>query len=186
MSTELINLLPASKRKILRREYFIRVGTLALLLLALTVVLSGVFMVPTYIFLNQQVSSENFELQRLSKSQTTEEQQEQQESVALQTEAAQLTKDGSAPTASALIQTLLAVPHSGIAIQGFIYTPTTATQKGTMAITGTASTRETLRNYDESLSSLPFVTNADLPISDYASESNIDFTITLTGSITQS
>jgi hypothetical protein len=41
MSTELINLLPASKRKILRREYFIRVGTLALLLLALTVVLSG-------------------------------------------------------------------------------------------------------------------------------------------------
>jgi cytoskeletal protein RodZ len=185
MATELINLLPSSKRKFFRREYFIRVSTVALLLLAFVVALSGVFLLPTYIFLNQEVSSENFQLQRLSKSQTTQEQQEQAESTALQSEATQLSKDGSAPTASALIQTLLAVPHAGIAILGFVYTPATGSQKGTMAITGVASTRETLRNYDESLSSLPFVSNADLPISDYASESNINFTITLTGSFTQ-
>jgi Tfp pilus assembly protein PilN len=52
-----------------------------------------------------------------------------------------------------------------------------------MEISGIADTREDLRSYESALSALPFVTNADLPISDYAKASAIPFTITLTGSL---
>jgi Tfp pilus assembly protein PilN len=144
-----------------------------------------VFLVPTFIFLNQDVLSKSSELQKLSKSQTAEEQLAQTESAALQTEAKNLAAHDTTPTASAVLQTILAVSHSGIALEGFTYTPPDATGKGSLEINGTADTREDLRNYDESLSALPYITNADLPISDYAAESNIVFTITLTGTFTQ-
>jgi hypothetical protein len=52
-----------------------------------------------------------------------------------------------------------------------------------MMITGSAATRTALQSFKEELASLPFVTSADLPISAFAKESDIPFSITVTGSL---
>ena len=63
-------------------------------------------------------------------------------------------------------------------------TPPVRGNDGKMVLTGIASTRETLRTYVTTLSRLPYVSNAEVPISVYAKESLIPFTLTLTGSLT--
>ncbi len=53
-----------------------------------------------------------------------------------------------------------------------------------MTVSGMAATRDALRQYATALGGLPYVSKADLPISAYAKDSDITFTITLTGTLT--
>ena len=80
---------------------------------------------------------------------------------------------------------MLFVPHAGITLTNISITPpAVAGGAGKLIISGEAATREALRAYDLALSSLPFVSNVDLPISAYAQTSNILFSMTLTGTLT--
>jgi hypothetical protein len=101
----------------------------------------------------------------------------------LQDDAAYLTHLSATPTVSSLIRAVLKVPRPGITISGFSYSPPTGSAAGKFLILGMAATRDDLRRYDLALAALPFVTNADLPISAYAKEASIPFTITLSGSL---
>src|SRR5262249_11864932 len=86
--------------------------------------------------------------------------------------------------ATAALRGVLAVPRPGITLSGFTYQPRIHAADGTMNLTGTASTRETLRAYTDALGQLPYIADVNLPIGAYAKESNIPFTIVLTGSLT--
>ncbi len=87
----------------------------------------------------------------------------------------------SSPSATTVIRTLLAIPHSGITLTSFTFRA--GTPEGRVTITGSATTRDALRQYHLALSSLSFAKSAELPLSAYAKESNIPFTITLMGSL---
>ncbi len=188
MFEELINLISSQNRKRFRQEYFIRLVTVTAWLLTFVVIAECFLLIPSYIFESQEVSAHTIELQQLSqKAATSQEQQVQAKVQALSAESTYLQGVRTLPTASMALRAILAVPRTGIKLSGFTFGSaqnTSSTTIKSMEISGIADTREDLRSYDTALSALPYVSNADLPISDYAKATTIPFTITLTGSLT--
>jgi hypothetical protein len=181
MSTELTNLIPRSKTKRFRREYFTHLATVAFFMLTLLVGAQCLLLLPSYIYERQAVDSETTQLSTLSANLSTAQEKEVQTRLAsLQAKGAFLGGFSTVPTASTALRAVLAVTRTGITLNGFTFTPPKAGALGVMQLSGTAATRETLRSYDAALSALPFVKTADLPISSYAKASAIPFTITLT------
>jgi Tfp pilus assembly protein PilN len=181
MFSELTNLLPGSRVRAFRRGYFLRVATLALLLIAGVIIVHGLLLLPTYLFAHTEVSRESEHLAGLNATlQTSEEKQVQTRLGMLASGVTYLDRLATTTTASAAITAILQVPHAGISLNGL--TPPGATA-GIMSLSGVASSRDTLQQFSNALSRLPFITNADLPISAYAKDTNIPFTITLTGTL---
>lgn len=181
MTADLTNLLPPHRKRFLAREYLFRLGVVVIWLLVVLVLIHGLLLIPTYLYVNQQMSSREAQLVTLQTAQSGTSEQELKARVdALQTRAKQLTALGTQPSASGAIRVVLAAPRPGISIHGFTYAPAAAAHR--MTINGTAATRESLRQYLQTLDALPYVTTAELPISAYAEVSDISFTITLTGS----
>lgn len=184
MYPELTNLLPKHLIRAFHRNYLLRVATLACMMLAGLVIVHGLLLVPSYIFVHNEVKREAVQLATLNaSSHSMEETQVRARLKALSTNVVYLNQLGTTTAASAALRAVLSVPRSGIKLSGFTFTPPGAKTPGTMGISGMAATRDTLRAYALALGQLPFVTNADLPISAYAQESNIPFTITLTGTL---
>ncbi|MDB5190433.1 MAG: hypothetical protein JWN49_759 [Parcubacteria group bacterium] len=186
MNSELTNLLPASFIRDVRQGYFLRVITVAIALAVFLVLVHGLLLIPSYLYTSSRVVSEQKELDTITNSlQSSEEKQANTRITALRANVTYLGRLSTLPTASAAVRALLAVPRDGIRLGGFTFTaPGTAAATGKMSVTGVASTRDSLRLYTLALQQLPFISSVDLPISAYAKESNIPFTITLTGSLT--
>lgn len=181
MTTDLTNLLPPHRKRFLAREYLFRLGVVVVWLFVVLVLVHGLLLVPTYLYVHQQMSSREAQLVTLQTAQSGATEQELKGRVdALQTRAKQLAALGTQASASGAIRALLAAPRPGIRLHGFTYTPGSAAHR--MTINGTAATRESLRQYLQTLDALPYVTTAELPISAYAEVKDISFTITLTGS----
>jgi Tfp pilus assembly protein PilN len=184
MFPELTHLLPNSRIRAFRRGYFLRVGALFCMILTTLVIVHGLMLLPSYLFAHAEVKRENAQLAGLNASlQTSEEKEVRTRLTQLSSNVTYLNTLSTTTAASAALRAVLAVPRTGITLSGFTFAPPTATQAGHMGITGMAATRDTLRAYALALGALPFVTNADLPISAYAKEDTIPFTITLTGSL---
>jgi Tfp pilus assembly protein PilN len=184
-TTELTNLLPPSKIREFRRKYFLHLATVAVFAMGLLIFIQCALLVPSYFYEQQTTRSEAAQLARLSTNLSTDQDQKvQQETSSITAGAAYLQSLNTTPTASTALRALLAVPHFGVTLSSFTFTPPASGAAGSMVISGTASTRETLRAYDAALAALPFVTSADLPISAYAKATNISFVITLSGSLT--
>lgn len=185
MFPELTNLLPRHRIRAFRRGYFLRLGTLSLVLLAGLVIVHGLLLLPAYLYAKGEVARETAQLASLNaRLQNSEEKQVQLRLTALADSVKYLSRLNTTPTASAALSAVLKVPRTGITLTGFTFTPPTPKEGGRMALSGMASSRDTLRAYALALGQLPFITNADLPISAYAQERNIPFTITLTGTLT--
>jgi Tfp pilus assembly protein PilN len=185
MHSELTNLLPSHNRKAFRQEYFIRLATVAVLCLVCVVIAQAAFLLPSYLYERELVVERTADLQRLSASlATAQEQEAQSQRTSLKAKADFLTNLPKTPTASTVLRAVLAVPRPGVTLTGITFGTVGAAAGGrTMQLSGVADTREHLRSYDTSMGALPFVSSADLPISDYAKDSTIPFTITLTGSL---
>lgn len=167
----------------MRREYVMRVAVVAIALLVIVVVLNGVFLLPTYLYEQQEVLAQAQTLARLnSTGVTAQEAQLNSELSSLSQQATAISSLTAAPTASNSIKSILAVPRPGVTLTSFVFSAPAKGAPGTMQVSGKANTRENLRSFNAELSALPFITNANLPIEDYAQASNIPFTITLTGS----
>jgi hypothetical protein len=185
LSSELTNLLPRSSVRGLRREYFVRLFTVGLLLATVVVVIHGVLLIPAYLYAHSEVVREQGELAEVAASSTSaEERQINQKVATVKNDIAYLGRLSTQPAASAAVRALLGVAHPGIKLTGFSFTaPATAGGSAKMDVTGTAATRDSLRTYVEALDQLPYVSKADLPISAYAKESDIPFTVTLSGTL---
>jgi hypothetical protein len=183
--TELTNLLPRSAVRAFRREYFVRLVTVGLLLMTVVTVIHGVLLIPAYLYAHAQVTREQQELASMAASASSVEERDINSRIAaVKSDITYLGRLGTQPAASTAVKALLSVPHPGITLRGFTFdAPTAAKEPAKMAVIGTASTRDSLRSYTESLGNLPYVTKADLPISAYAQEKDIPFTITLTGTL---
>jgi Tfp pilus assembly protein PilN len=181
MSSELTNLLPAERIRGFRREYFFRLGTLAVSLFALSVIVHGVLLIPSYLYVNGAVSVARDQLGALTQNLVSSGEGEMRARLgAIKKNSDELRTLLEAPSAAEVFKALLAVPDTGVTITGLTFS--TPAPEGRVTIVGVASTREALRQYHRSLSSLSFAKSADLPLSAYAKESDIPFTITLTGS----
>jgi hypothetical protein len=182
----LTNLLPPERQARLRREYFFRLGALAVGALALLTMLHGAMLVPSYAYLREQLSvRESYAAQLAAALEASEERSVDARISALKDDASYLLALADAPSTSAALRAVLMVPRPGVSLSGFSYTPPAGTA-GTMTVRGVAASREALRSYHAALSALPGVETAELPIAAYAEETDIGFIVTLTGSFAHS
>ena len=185
MHSELTNLLPEKRAKVLRQEYFVRLLTVTLFTATAVFLGSGALLVPSYLYLNQEISNQKALVASLDAILATSHGKEvNNRFAALAKDAKYLSRLATTTSAVVSVEAILGVPHSGIQISAITLTPPVRGNDGKMVLTGIASTRETLRTYVTTLSRLPYVSNAEVPISVYAKESLIPFTLTLTGSLT--
>ncbi|MES2994467.1 MAG: hypothetical protein V4681_00280 [Patescibacteria group bacterium] len=184
MQTDLTNLLPRDRKHGLVRDYVFRVIVVAICLLTALIVVHGALLLPSYIYVVQQAGSRAEQLATLQIAASATSEQELKGRVdALKAKAKQLQVLGTQATAAGVVKAVLLVPRPGISIQGFTFTPSVTPGTNRMTLVGVAASRDALRQYVQTLGTLPFVTKAELPISSYAKERDIAFTVTLTGTL---
>lgn len=168
----------------LRRGYFMRLTAVAIMLMTAIVAVTGTLLVPVYVYLKVDEKEKSDALALITASlASTDEVQLDARLTALTKKAASLSSLASTTKASAVVRDVLVVPRTGITLSGFTLTPPPggkADSTNLLLLTGTASTRDRLRAYQLALLEAPFVKAADLPISAYAKDTNIAFTITIT------
>ncbi|HVB20266.1 MAG TPA: hypothetical protein VNF51_03255 [Candidatus Paceibacterota bacterium] len=181
MYNELTNLLPSKRQSVLTHDYFLRLGVVGVVLLITLTFIAAILLIPAYVFLQQNAGAKAARLASIESTlSSTNETALSVRLTALTEDVATLTALASAPSASAIIRTMLAVPHSGIALSGLTYTPVSGKVPETLALFGVAATRDALRAYQLALQGAPSVLSATLPVSAYANDTNIIFTITVT------
>jgi Tfp pilus assembly protein PilN len=182
-TTALTNLLPADAARAVRRGYFMRLAGVIVIALSLLLVVHALLLLPSYIYLKREVADRTQHLAQLDQALAQDsDKQAAQRLTAIRDNAAYLETLSAIPTSSGAVRLVLSVPHAGVTLSGFSYGPTPDGKQQSMRVTGTAATRDALRNYDLALSSVPWASSVDLPISAYASESNISFSLTIEGS----
>jgi Tfp pilus assembly protein PilN len=182
MYPELLNLLPPERIRAFRREYFMRLAVVAIYALIGVVVGSGALLVPSYLYVNQEVQARQARSTVLdTELAASNGQQTNQRLATFADTASYLSRLATTTTATAALQGVLAVSRQGVTLMAFTFTPPAQGAPGKMTLSGTATTREMLQAYTVALGRLPFVSNVDLPISAYAKDANIPFLITLTG-----
>lgn len=158
-----------------------RVGVMAALLISMLMIIAGALLVPRYIFLTQSVIAKQEQLSNVEAIlSSTNEPALSAHLTTLSEQAAKIAALGGAPSASALVRSALAVPRPGISLSNFGYTRALEKVPGTLKVSGIASTRDALREYQIKLRQAPFAAAADLPVSAYAKDANIAFVITIT------
>ncbi|MCX6787007.1 MAG: PilN domain-containing protein [Candidatus Kaiserbacteria bacterium] len=181
MRSELTNLLPSWRQHAFRRGYFIRLGIVIAWFVIMLMLVASVLLLPTYVFLT---ASENVQRDRLSNIRSTASSADDkvlsEQLSALSNNAMTLSALADERSVSAMLRTLLAVPHPGITLSNFAYSSSSNKNQNMCTISGTATTRDALRSYQLALQSAPFVRSADLPVSTYAKDTAITFTITVT------
>lgn len=179
--TDLTNLLPKAYKRKLRADYFLRLATLAAFVGLLLVVAHAVLLFPTYLYGESNVRAKQDELTMLAATQTTaEEQALDQRITQLRNDIAVLGRLTTAMSGSELVRSIVAIPRPGVRLTGFTYARAEGDTAGKLMVSGTAATRDSLRAYVSALDSASFAENADIPISSYAKENDIPFTITVT------
>lgn len=181
--SELTNLLSEDRVRALKREYLLRVLTTTAILGSALIIVHATLLVPSYMYLFEELKARTAHLQSLTSAFASSEGQEMGARLAVLNERAQridtLTKT---PSGSLLVRNILAVPHENIRITGFSLSRTDEMQ-ASLRIVGVSSSREALRRFHEKLTKLSFVSRADLPLSVYAQESDIAFSIALSGTL---
>lgn len=136
---------------------------------------------PTYVYLGTSEHSKQIRLASITSTLSSADES------ALSARLAALTNDASAllalqnaPSAAHTISDVLAIPRAGVTLSAFRYVPPAANVRGTLTISGMAATRDALRNYQLALQGASFIQTADLPVSAYAKDSNIPFSVALT------
>lgn len=181
MHNELTNLLPFKRQRALSRDYFLRLGVVSIVLLCLLIFVSAVLLLPTYVFLVDTARAKEARLASIESAlSSADEKALSARLAALTNDAATLTALADAPSVSTIIRSAIAVPRPGVTLSGFSYTPAEGKVPGTLALSGTAATRDALRNYQLALQDSAFAFSATLPVSAYAKDANIAFTITVT------
>ncbi len=183
MSRNLINLLPPSRIRAFRRAYFMRLGVVALVLVALLITLHAVMILPSYLYLGAELSARESEADRLgSELSTSGGEAANAELARLSAEASYLARLSTMPSASSVIREILAVPRAGVAVSGISYTPPVGTAaNGKVILQGMATTRSSLQAYERALRNTNGIASIELPVGAYALDADIAFSMTLTG-----
>lgn len=181
MHNELTNLLPPERRRTFRREYFLRLGVVAALLASALIIVAALLLLPAYVFLEKSFQTKEAHLASIESTlSSVSEKTLSDRLAALSADAAILTAIANAPSVSAIIRAVLATARPGVTLTYFSYTPAVSGSHGTLSISGTATTRDALRSYQLALQNAPFALAANLPVSAYARDTDITFTITVT------
>ena len=181
MNNRITDLLPLDRQESLAREYRFRFGVVGIALFITLVFSAAILLLPTYVFLSGSISAKESRLANLKSTlSSADEMALSARLVALSNDATALISLSKRSSVSSVMRSALAVPRAGVSLNGISYTPPAGKSSSTLALSGTAATRDSLRKYQLALQSAPSVLSADLPVSAYAKDTNIIFTITVT------
>ncbi len=181
MQDERINLLPPERRRVLFREYLLRLAVVATALFTILVVVAGALLIPTYVFLSGSAESKKTRLASIESSLSSiDEESLSARLTALSQNAMTLIELADAPSASKMIRDILSIPRPGISVTGFSYSPKNEKTPATLLVSGNALTRDALRGYQLAVQDSSLVRSATLPVSVYAKDANLPFTISVT------
>ena len=184
MPEERINLLPPERRRMLSREYLIRLSIVAVMLATVLAVIAALLLLPAYVFLTTNIVAKEARLANIESTLSSSDEVALSARItALSNDAAALAALEDAPSASASIRTVLAIARPGIILSGLTFSSGVDKKPSVLAVSGRAATRDALRRYQIELQNAPAALSADLPVSAYAKDSDIAFTITMTLSL---
>ncbi len=181
MSDEFTNLLPRERRHGLFRAYHIRLVVVAIWFGSALLVAAAALLLPTYLFLSEAQKTEDARLSNIAKALASSDEAALSKRLAtLSRETTVLGALANTRAASAVVGEVLTLSRPGITLSQFSYLPQSNGKPGTLSVSGTAATRDALRTYQLALQGAPFAQSAALPVSAYAKDANIDFSIVIT------
>ncbi len=180
MNNKEINLLPDDRQKALANAYWVRFGTVVIMVTTGLVLAAGLLLIPSYVFLNINIDIKQRDLARIEEILASSDEKELLTRLkAFEAEATKLSDLESSSLATKTITSILSVPHNEVSLSGFSYVSAAGKAPRQIIVSGVADSREALHQYQVVLKELEKVTSAELPVSTYTKDSNIPFSITV-------
>jgi Tfp pilus assembly protein PilN len=182
MSRNLTNLLPQEAVRAFKAQYFVRFATLSAFLIAILVAVHGILLLPTHMLLSSHIEAREGQLKALASSGLSEDETALEEQFAtLSISAKHIQALEARRHAINIFTDILNIPDTSISITGFSYaSPSGGRDAPTASVSGIAGTRDGLRALQLALEESPFVEAVNLPVSTYAKDIDIPFSMTLT------
>ncbi len=174
----MINLIPPDARSRITLEYWIRVVTVWLFLLAVAAVLAGVFLLPSYILVTSQVRSFAAEAEA-AKASVAQSDGTARALVLASDQARLLLNVEQTKRFTTIIAAITSAAGAGIEVTDYGFARTTD-GIAPVRVGGTASSRQALAAFRDALLTQPVVAAVDLPISNFAKDRDIEFSLMLT------
>lgn len=180
----MIDFLPQEAKIAVRREYRVRLFVVCAFLYAVALFTGATLLAPAYLSLVYEIDALTAQDARSeAKAETEVYERARTELAEAEMLVFHLSVSEPTPTLFALVREIqkTAAQTDALAITGISYErPVTLGADETVAVQGTAATRETLTWFTAALERGALVTRADIPLSALAAERNLPFTITLT------
>ncbi len=173
----MVNLIPEKAKKDLRIEYWLRVTSVWLILWAVTLLASALILLPTYVLIGEQVSShEDSATVAMEKVAGYENVSKQLEQTSLQ--AKDIVDEDKLTKFTEYLHLLNRLQGDGISIKEISLSRKEEIMDP-IVISGVADNRKNLAAFRDSLLAAEGIASVDLPISNLASDKNIDFSISI-------
>jgi hypothetical protein len=181
MREPLTNLLPPERRRWLRRDARYRLAVVAVALAIVLIGVAGVLLLPTYVYLSASAEAKKARLASMEQALSSADEAALSARLdSLSKNAAELASLKGHPSPSGAVREALAVAHPGVALSGITYAAPSGQAPGSLVLAGTAATRDTLRRYQLALQGAPFSAGVSLPVSTFAQDADLSFSITVT------
>ncbi len=177
----MFNLLPQLEKKILRREYRIRIGIVALGLSFVTLLIASVTLVPSLLLSSQREESATRRFEALSKS-SNNGNADELDKVLLEAKSALslLPHESPKKLLYEVVLMIVALKTDAVSLQSFSFAKVDG-GKRSVDIGGGAKDRAALLAFVKALEESRLFEGVDVPISHFAKDSDIEFSIKTVG-----
>lgn len=174
-------LLPDSEKKSLKMEYFFRLGTVVLSMISILLIVADVFIVSSCFVLKDEQNFLEEQIVTMKKTFDSTGNQQYLDSVlnSTKTNLIKLLPLESLTYPTDVISSALSGKKQGVHIQGIVFTRNDD-QTLKLQLIGVSSNRDTLISFVNNLKKNPLFIDTDLPVSNLAKNTNVDFNLTLT------
>ncbi len=172
----MINLIPPSAQEQVKREYWLRVATVWMVLIASALLIVAILNIPLFVLVRSQLDA--FQTEYAQASLESESFKSSEGAVERANNIAMLLSRTEEDTFSAIITELEILSGSEISISEILLSLTEG-ELNPIVIKGTAASRLAVTTFQSSLEAHPLFKNAVLPLSNLARDKDIVFTITI-------
>jgi len=174
----MINLIPPDAQKQVKREYKIRVASVWLYLLGSAFLIIAILYAPTYVLLRSQLSSFSEEYAQANTQDETFKELETAINAANET-AKLLNTSSNMVLFSTIISELESLTTNGVDITNFMMSRE-GSVVNSIVINGDAVSRSSLSSFRDAIEASELFESATLPLSNFAKDRDIPFSITIT------
>ncbi|MBY0309745.1 hypothetical protein K2Q16_01200 [Patescibacteria group bacterium] len=178
----MINLIPPEARSRILVEYWVRVVTAWLSLLAIAATVVGALLFPAYVLVTSQVKSSAAEADKV-RARVAELDTTTKVLDSATEEARMIVAAAQEPVLTEVVAIVEGLLPTGVEVSAYSLARLGA-GVAPVVVRGTATTRSALASFREGLVNHPKIVKVDLPISNFAKDRDLIFTVTLTMSST--